>query len=82
MKNVWLAQPTEKKTNSSIYLPYAIGALAAYSWQFPHIKAHYALKDFIIFMDDAHTVCERLDAPYIVAFSCYLWNINYNFLLA
>ena len=82
MKNVWLAQPTEKKTNSSIYLPYAIGALAAYSWQFPHIKAHYALKDFIIFMDDAHTVCERLDAPYIVAFSCYLWNINYNLLLA
>lgn len=81
MKNIYLAQPTNLLFNS-IYLPYAIGTIAAYSFQHEYIKQNYNLCDFIFIMEPFDTVIKRINEPYIVGFSSYMWNIEYNLKLA
>ena len=48
MKNIYLAQPTNM-LSGTVYLPYTVGAIAAYSWQFAEIRSNYNLKEFLLF---------------------------------
>ena len=52
MKNIYLVQPSNL-TYRSVYLPYSVGTLAAYVWQFPEIAAPYRLKAFLLLTADA-----------------------------
>lgn len=81
MKNIYLAQPNNVISNK-VYFPYAIGEIAAYSWQFEEIKQEYCLCDFIYKKDPIETVVTKMKDPYLVGFSCYMWNIEYNLALA
>lgn len=81
MKNVYFAQPSNILLGS-VYLPYSVGAIAAYSWQFEEIKSTYNLGDFIFIQEDISEVASRLQNPYLVGFSCYMWNREYNLSLA
>jgi putative methyltransferase len=81
MKNIWLVQPS-KVLSGAAYLPYSIGMLAAYAWQFEEIKRSYRLKDLLFTMRPINTVLAEMDAPYLVGFSCYMWNVEYNLQLA
>ena len=81
MKKVWLAQLTRTK-NNAIFLPYSVGTIAAYAWQFPEIKQNYSLQDFILFMDSIDEICAKIDDAYLVAFSSYMWNVDYNISIA
>ena len=80
-KNVYLFQPTYMSANS-VNLPYGIGALASYAWQFPDVKEAYALAGIFVLRENTDDVLSRIDAPFLAGFSCYMWNMEYNKVLA
>lgn len=82
MKNVYLAQPNVAKLNNSLYLPYSIGCIAAYSFQFEEIRNNYNLCDFIFVKSPIDEIVSEMDSPCVAGFSCYMWNIDYNLSLA
>lgn len=81
MKNIYFAQPSNKLPGS-VYLPYSVGTIAAYSWQFEEIRSEYHLGEFIFIQEDIQQVVEDLENPFLVGFSCYMWNTDYNLSLA
>ncbi|MCH5197522.1 MAG: radical SAM protein [Oscillospiraceae bacterium] len=81
MKNVYLIQPTNLLSDS-IYLPYSIGTIAAYSWQFEEIRAQYELKELLFLKDDPEQTVKQLEEPFLFGFSCYIWNFEYNLIFA
>ncbi|MBQ7957701.1 MAG: radical SAM protein [Clostridia bacterium] len=87
MKNVYLVQPNNALSESSclpsaVYLPYAVGAIAAYSFSKEDIKKNYNLCDFIFTKMPIDTALEEIKDPYIVGFSNYMWSVEYNLALA
>ena len=64
------------------YLPYAIGSLAAYAWNDEKIKKNYELKNLFFLRTPPNEVIEKLEDPFICAFSTYVWNIEYNLEMA
>lgn len=81
MRNIYLAQPTNTFQNS-VYLPYSIGAIAAYAMQFPEIKMNFNFCDFIFLKEDIPLILSSMENPFLVGFSCYIWNFGYNLKLA
>ena len=81
MKNVYLIQPSYT-LNKALYLPYTIGTIAAYSFQYAQIQKEYRLCDFIFSIKPLEETLGEIEAPYIAGFSCYIWNIEYNLALA
>lgn len=81
MKKVYFVQ------SSSVYggevcLPYAVGTLAAYAWQNEEIKNAYELSDIIYKKEDFSDCKNKISDPFLVAFSCYIWNFEHNKLFA
>ena len=81
MKNVWLIQATNQLAES-VFLPYSIGVLAAYAWNSETVKSEYSLKDFIFLKQPLDAVLSDISEPYLIGFSSYMWNIEYNLQLA
>lgn len=80
-KNVYLIQPTFMNA-SSVYFPYAIGALASYAWKDKEIVDKYNLDKIFFLRDDASSVVDSLERPFLIGFSNYIWNFEYNKKLA
>ncbi len=80
-KNVYLAQPSYKSSNS-VPFPAAIGALAAYAWSLPEIDEAFRLRGILFLRDPLSEVVSELESPAVFGFSCYMWNIEYNKALA
>lgn len=81
MKKIYMVQPNSQYGNS-IYFPYAAGSLISYAFTNDTIKENYEFKGFIYKKTDINTVVESLDLPFLVGFSCYVWNYEYNKVLA
>ncbi len=81
MKTIYFAQPNSKYGNS-IYFPYAAGTLLAYAFTDPVIQKEYSFGGFVYKRDDIEATVAKMDEPYLVAFSCYVWNYEYNKALA
>lgn len=81
MRNVYLIQPNNTLSDS-LFLPYAVGTIAAYSFQKDSIKNNYRLCDFVIAKTPIEEVISQMEAPFIAGFSSYMWNIEYNLALA
>jgi len=79
--NVYMYQPNYLYGRDA-YLPYAVGALAAYAWADDRIQQGYELKKLGYLREPIPSVVESLDAPFLCAFSCYTWNYEYNKALA
>ena len=62
--------------------PYGIGALASYAWKFEDIRAAFTLKGIFFLREKTDDVLEKIEAPAVAGFSCYMWNIEYNKVLA
>ena len=87
MKNVYFVQPNNALSESSylpsaVYLPYAVGAIAAYSFSHKEIKEEYNLCDFIFTKMPIDKALEEIKNPYIIGFSNYMWSVEYNLALA
>lgn len=81
MHNVYLVQPNFNfgpGNNPEYYLPYSIAILWSYAYQFDVIKNNYTLSELLFYRENIDQVLDRLDNPSVIAFSCYVWNWNYN----
>ena len=81
LKNIYMAQPNSQYGNS-VYFPYASGSLIAYAFENTEVQAAYRFADFFYKKEDIDTVVSRLDDPFLIGFSCYVWNYEYNKALA
>lgn len=81
MKNVYFVL-ANKSYGKALYFPYAVGCLAAYAFADSEINEHYNCAGFIYRRDDISAALEKIKDPSVVAFSCYMWTIEYNKLLA
>jgi len=79
MQNVYLSQPNylHGPENKNMYLPYAVACLWAYSSKDKYISDNYILKEIFVLRDNIGKVVDRIENPYIVGFSCYIWNEKY-----
>ena len=68
--------------DGSVYLPCAAGALIAYAKQFEEINARYSFESIIFRREPLAQALRKIKNPYLVAFSCAVWNIEYNKALA
>lgn len=76
-----MAQPTYLNGKSA-YIPYAVGDLIAYAWNDDAVKENYNAAEILFMREDPDSVVARLDRPFYMGFSSYLWNIEYNKALA
>ena len=76
-KNIYFIQPNTLLGNS-IYYPYAVGVLSSYAMQFEDINSQYELAGIIFKEDSEEDVMNAVKDPFIVGFSNYFWNYNYN----
>ena len=85
MKKVSFVNPNFQqgpKEFNAYYLPYSAAVLWSYAQQFPLVKDNYQLGKFIWRRDPFSEAIEKLKDSYIVGFSTYIWNKNYNNSLA
>ena len=80
MKNIYFVQVNDiyAGTQDNIYIPYAAGCIMAYCQQIPVIASEYAFQEIIyrrIAIDD---VVSALHDPFMVLFSCSVWNTQFN----
>ncbi len=80
-KNIYFVQPSNS-LSKSFFLPYASGTIAAYSFQYEEIEQNFTLADIFFEKEPIDKTIEKISQPYIIGFSCYLWNIEYNLALA
>ncbi len=76
-----MVQPNSKYGNS-IYFPYAAGSLVAYSFKDETVSKEYEFKGFIYKKENIKDIVSKLDTPFVVGFSCYIWNYEFNKRLA
>ncbi|MBR3835357.1 MAG: radical SAM protein [Clostridia bacterium] len=82
LKNVYLAQINYLHGNST-FLPYAVGTLIANAKSNIEIDGFYSFKEPIFIREPVNKVFERIkDEPYFFGFSNYIWNHEYNKVLA
>lgn len=85
MKNIYFIQPqysVNVRDTKNYWMPYSVSCLWSYCKQFEDITNSYELKDIIFKRENPEQLLERLENPSICAFSCYLWNEQYNLHLA
>lgn len=76
-----MIQPNSQYGNS-VYFPYAAGSLIAYAFSDERIRSEYSFEGFVYKKTDTDKVLETITEPYFVGFSCYVWNYEYNKVLA
>jgi putative methyltransferase len=85
MKNIYFIQPqysVNVRDTKNYWMPYSVSCLWSYCKQFEDITSSFELKDIIFKRENPEQLLERLENPSICAFSCYLWNEQYNLYLA
>ena len=81
MKNVYFIQ-VGFTFDKSVYLPYATGTIVAYCQNQPDIASEYDFKEIVFRRDDVEKIVSGMESPYLVAFSTYVWNVEFNKALA
>ncbi|MBE6775767.1 MAG: radical SAM protein [Ruminococcaceae bacterium] len=64
------------------HLPYTAGQLVAYAFDCKDISENYELADIFFLRERIDDAFSKVKEPFIVAFSTYIWNCNYNKTLA
>jgi radical SAM superfamily enzyme YgiQ (UPF0313 family) len=79
-RNIYFIQanPVYNENDKSVYIPYATGCIAAYAWANKYIQNTYLLGRFIYTREDIEASVATLQSPFLVAFSCSVWNMEYN----
>ncbi len=81
-KKVYFVQVNVTYSDYIAYLPYAAGCIAAYAWEDKEIKESFELSDLLYMRLKVEESLEKIKDPSVVAFSCYIWNMEYNLKLA
>lgn len=80
-RNIYLAQ-INYLHGKSTFLPYAAGTLIAVAKANDEISSIYDFKDPIFIRDKIDNVMSSIENPYLFGFSNYIWNHEYNKVLA
>ena len=84
-KNLYLFQPHQSfefNNKKSYWLPYSVGCLWSYAQQNSVVNEHYNLDGLFFKRSKINDVLEEMTDPAIAAFSCYVWNWQYNIKMA
>ena len=81
LKKIYLVQVSAGFGGSN-FLPYSVGCLAAYAFSLESIRENYILADIIYERKKLDEALAMTDDPFLVGFSCYVWNFQYNINLA
>ncbi len=81
MKNIYFVQ-VGFEFDGSVYLPYAAGTIIAYCKNDKEICKEYCFADIIFKREKIECAMNKIKQPHIVAFSCSVWNMEYNKTLA
>ena len=76
-KKVYLVQ-IALSYSSPCFLPYSMGCIAAYLKKDSDITNHYEIADVIGMREKIQDIIKRFDNPEFVAFTNFVWNIEYN----
>ncbi len=84
MKNIYFVQANNVYGNErkSVYIPYASGCIAAYAFADETIKKDCRLAGFVFTHEPIEEAVKKMKNPFIAAFSCSVWNYEYNKVLA
>lgn len=80
-KNIYLTQ-INYLHGKSTFLPYAVGTLIAAAKSNEEIDSFYEFKEPIFIRKKVNEVFAEITEPYLVGFSNYIWNHEYNRVLA
>lgn len=80
-KNIYLAQ-INYLHGKSTFLPYAAGTLIAAAKQNAELDAFFSFRQPLFIRESIAAVTDKIEEPYLVGFSNYLWNHEYNKALA
>lgn len=85
MKNILFVQPNFTVGTDLIkehWLPYSVGLLWSYASKFKTIQDNFTVQDILFKRDPINSVITKITEPDIVCFSNYMWNWEYNKVLA
>lgn len=80
-RNIYLSQFNVTYCDFA-YLPYGAGCLAAYAWNDEDVKSKFNLGELFFMREKPEEVMARVENPFIFGFSCLVWNMEYNKVLA
>ena len=66
----------------SAHLPYAAGTVSAFAFKDANIQANYSLKKIQFLREPIDKCVQEAENPFIIGFSTYVWNFEYNKALA
>lgn len=80
LKNIYMVQVsyTYGEDDSAVYLPYAAGLLMAYALTNDKNRENYQIGGFVFTREDIDSAIDKFEDPYLVGFSNYVWNTQYN----
>ena len=81
MKNIYLIQASSLHI-TEMPLPYAAAAIEAYALQNVEIRNNYKFEEIIFEKLKKQEILKKLEEPYLIGFSCYIWNYEYNLKMA
>jgi len=81
-KNIYLAQINVTYSDRIAYIPYAAGCIAAYALSDRDFNEKFNIGELLFLREKPDEAIKRIENPFIVGFSCYIWNMEYNLTLA
>ena len=85
MRNLYFVQVNDiydSGSRKNAYIPYAAGCIEAYCMRNPVISAAFRFGKITYCRDEVSAVVSRFDNPFMVLFSCSVWNTGFNIVLA
>lgn len=80
-KNIYLIQ-INYLHGKSTFLPYAAGTLIAAAKQNKQLDSFFHFHEPVFIRENTDDVLNKIESPYLVGFSNYIWNHEYNKILA
>jgi len=80
-RNIYMSQ-VNYRYGDNAFLPYSVAVLQAYAQAESEIRNSFTFKELIFLREDPDQVARRMESPSILALSCYMWNWEWQKLLA
>ncbi len=84
MRNLYFVQINDiyDSGRKNTYIPYAAGCIEAYCLKNPIVSGAFRFGKITYCRDEISAIISRFDNPFMVMFSCSVWNTGFNIVLA
>src|SRR3989344_9654871 len=80
-RNIFLAQ-VNYRYGDNVFMPYSVATLQAYAQTDSEVRNNFDFQPLLFLREDPDQVARKMERPAVLGLSCYLWNWEYNKLLA